>query len=195
MMDVLPTFAHLASGKIPTDRVLDGGNIWPLLSATSGAKSPHADEFYYYRGLTLEAVRSGPWKLQLSGGGATKKKNDAAKLAPQKPAEAFPKLYHLGSDIGESTNLAAEHPDEVARLRTLAEKMNADRSRSPHEARAMVTKLVSGAASRKPPLAGWISRRMRETRGQASLRIQRQGKGGGAWRERAYPMAMSAGRA
>ncbi len=129
MMDVLPTFAHLASGKIPTDRVIDGGNIWPLLSATSGAKSPHADVFYYFRGLTLEAVRSGPWKLQLSGGGATKKKNDPAKLAPKNPAEVFPKLYHLGNDIGESTNLAVEHPDEVARLRTLADKMKDDLGR------------------------------------------------------------------
>ena len=74
-------------------------------------------------------MRSGPWKLQLSGGGATKKKNDPAKLTPKNPAEVFPKLYHLGNDIGESTNLAAEHPDEVARLQTLAEKMKDDLGR------------------------------------------------------------------
>ena len=84
MMDVLPTFVKLAGGRLPADRKLDGADVWPLLSGEPGAKSPH-DVFYYYRGLKLEAVRSGPWKLHLAKG----------------------ELYHLENDVGESTNLAA----------------------------------------------------------------------------------------
>ena len=71
MMDVLPTFASLAGAKLP-EKKIDGVNLWPLLSSKGGAKGPH-DVFYYYRGFKLEAVRSGPWKLQLAGGDTPKK--------------------------------------------------------------------------------------------------------------------------
>ena len=118
MMDVLPTFVKLAGGKLPADRKLDGGDIWPLLSGAPGAKSPH-DVFYYYRGLRLEAVRSGPWKLRLAGvadGGAAKK--DAGPAKPQ--------LFHLGNDIGETTDVAGANPDVVKRLQALAESTKDD---------------------------------------------------------------------
>jgi arylsulfatase A len=103
MMDVLPTFVTLAGGALPADRKLDGGDIWPLLSGRPGAKSPH-DVFYYFRGLKLEAVRSGPWKLHL----------------------AKTELYNLDSDVGESQNVADANPDVVERLRALAEATGDD---------------------------------------------------------------------
>jgi len=103
MMDVLPTFTKLAGGSPPDDRKLDGADIWPILAGQPGAKSPY-DAFYYYRGLKLQAVRSGPWKLHLAGGD----------------------LYNLESDVGESTDVAADHPEEVRRLRGLAERMQDD---------------------------------------------------------------------
>ena len=98
MMDILPTFVKLAGGEPPSDRKIDGHDIWPLLAAVPGATSPY-DAFYYYRGLKLEAVRSGPWKLHLGGGG----------------------LFKLDADIGESTNVAAANPQVADRLRALAE--------------------------------------------------------------------------
>jgi len=103
MMDILPTFVKLAGGSLPSDRKLDGADIWPILAGQPGAKSPH-DVFYYYRGLKLQAVRSGPWKLHLAGG----------------------ELYNLESDIGESTNVATAHPQEVQRLGGLADQMKGD---------------------------------------------------------------------
>jgi arylsulfatase A-like enzyme len=93
-IDLLPTFAGLAGAEPPRDRVIDGKDVWPLLSAKPGAKSPH-EAFYYYRGNKLEAVRSGKWKLRRT-----------------KQVE----LYDLQADIGEKNNLADEHPDIVARL-------------------------------------------------------------------------------
>ena len=103
MMDILPTFVKLAAGDLPTDRRLDGADIWPLLSGEPGAKSPH-EAFYYFRGLKLEAVRSGPWKLRLAEG----------------------ELYHLEHDIGESTNVAAANQEVVSHLRALADQMSSD---------------------------------------------------------------------
>lgn len=128
MMDVLPTFAAIAGGKLP-DHKIDGADVSPVLLGKAGAKSPHADAFYYYRGLKLEAVRSGDWKLQLASGDVPKKnggpagKKQAGAAAQQEP---FPRLYNLADDIGESKNVAAQHADVVARLQVLADKMKDD---------------------------------------------------------------------
>jgi arylsulfatase A-like enzyme len=94
-MDLLPTFARLAGAEIPSDRVIDGKDVWPVL--TGKAKSPH-EAFFYHRGKTLEAVRSGSWKLRVRNG---------------KPTV----LYHLDDDIGEKTNVLADHPEIAERLR------------------------------------------------------------------------------
>jgi arylsulfatase A len=116
MFDVLPTLVKLAGGKAPADRKLDGGDIWPVLAGEAGAKSPH-EVFYYYNGLKLEGVRSGPWKLRFAPAPKNAKKQDAA---------GQEQLYNLDSDIGESTNIAEANPGEVARLRALADAMKND---------------------------------------------------------------------
>ena len=103
MMDFLPTFAKLAGAKPPTDRKLDGVDIWPVLAGEAATSAPR-NEFFYYRGLLLEAVRSGPWKLRVDSG----------------------ELYHLSDDIGETKNVAAANPDIVSRLRALVAGMDAD---------------------------------------------------------------------
>jgi arylsulfatase A-like enzyme len=97
-MDLLPTFAGLAGAEIPADRVIDGKNIWPVLSAQEA--SPH-EAFFYYRDNDLRAVRSGKWKLHVSIPGET---------LPQ------PVLFNLDEDIGETEDVAAGHPDTVQRL-------------------------------------------------------------------------------
>ena len=110
-MDLLPSFAGLAGAKLPRDRTIDGKNIWPLMSAQPGAKGPH-EAFYYYGYTYLQAVRSGRWKLVLP--------------RPAKPpwtswygrmidAVEKTQLYDLDSDIEEKHDVAAEHPDIVAR--------------------------------------------------------------------------------
>ena len=93
-MDLLPTFAKLAGAEIPADRIIDGRDIWPTLSA--GAPTPH-ETFFYHSGNELQAVRSGHWKLHVVKG---------------KPAQ----LYNLQSDIGETTNVLGENPAIVKRL-------------------------------------------------------------------------------
>ena len=101
-IDLLPTFARLAGAEPPADRVIDGKDIWPLISGRPRAKSPHK-AFFYYRGNKLEAVRSGRWKLH-------RKKKTA--------------LYDLEIDISEKNNLAAGHPKIVKRLTGVMEKFD-----------------------------------------------------------------------
>ncbi len=96
-IDMLPTIAGLTGAKVPSDRVIDGRDIWPLMCGQSGARTPH-HVFFYYKGTKLEAVRSGDWKLR-----RTKKIE----------------LYNLASDISEANNLAAQRPEIVKRLTAL----------------------------------------------------------------------------
>ena len=112
-MDLLTTFARLSGAKAPTDRIIDGKDITPLLSGESEAKTPH-QAFYYRRGKDLYAVRSGPWKLFV--------KNYRWSNA-NVPAGT---LYNLREDIGETTDVSARHPDTVARLKALAQASRLD---------------------------------------------------------------------
>ena len=112
MMDLLPTFARLAGGKPPPDRVIDGKDIWPILSGRKDAKSPHEAFFYYYM-TQLHAVRAGKWKLHLP------LEQKLIRSGRRRPGEVA--LHDLENDIAETTNLADKHPDVVKRLTQLAE--------------------------------------------------------------------------
>ena len=100
MMDLLPTFASLAGAPVPQDRKLDGIDISPVLLGDAAPR----DHFFYFRGLALEAVRQGPWKLHLKSG----------------------ELYQLEQDLAESRDVAANHAEIVNRLRALAASMQDD---------------------------------------------------------------------
>jgi len=116
-MDLLPTFAKLAGTKPPTDRIIDGKDIQPLMRGKKDAKSPH-EAFYYYFRDQLQAVRSGKWKLHLE---RTQKPR-----GNQKSRKIPAKLYDLNADIAEKKNIAENNPDVVKHLLALAEKARED---------------------------------------------------------------------
>lgn len=111
-MDFLPTFAKLVGGTAPDDRVIDGKDIWPLLSGQPGATTPHNYFFYLGWGDRMDAVRSGQWKLHVPY--KTWKTDDGKKH--DKPVTTELRLYDLSADIGEQHNVAASHPEVVSRL-------------------------------------------------------------------------------
>ncbi len=104
-MDLYPTIAAWAGAVLPDDRTIDGRDIGDVLGGSSG--SPH-EAFYYYSGSNLEAVRSGPWKLHVY-----------KTPGPRGGEGSIEALYDLTNDIGETTDVAADHPDIVARLHGL----------------------------------------------------------------------------
>ena len=50
--------------------------------------------------------------------------------APPPPGEGAPRLYNLDADIGETTDVAAQHPEVVGRLQALVEVMDGDLGKS-----------------------------------------------------------------
>lgn len=88
IFDLFPTLIHLAGGEVPINRVIDGEDIWDVLTDT-GTRS--TDDFYFYVPHhfndveELGAMRSGNWKLHFD-----------SQLNPTD-------LYDLSADIGETT--------------------------------------------------------------------------------------------
>lgn len=126
-IDVLPTVARIAGAELPGDRTIDGKDIRPLLTGEKGAKSPH-EALYFYWGRGLEAVRSGRWKLHFP--------HDYRSLVGAPGKDGMPdgyqtrkiglSLFDLEADPGETTDLAAKHPDVVERLTRQAETARED---------------------------------------------------------------------
>ncbi len=124
-IDVLPTLAKLAGAALP-ERPIDGKDVGSLLF-TAGAKSPRED-YYYYWGNELQAIRSGRWKLHFphayrsldgpggKGGIPAKYVNRRIELS----------LFDLESDPGEKADVADRHADVVERLKALAERARED---------------------------------------------------------------------
>jgi len=114
-MDFYPTLAGLAGISLPTDRIIDGKDMWPLMSSPETAESAY-EAFFYYRVERLEAVRSGVWKLMLPRLPEPGRQETATGAL----------LYNLGTDIGETHDCSQEHPDIVRRLSEMAEKCRED---------------------------------------------------------------------
>ena len=126
-IDLLPTIARLTGAKLP-GHTIDGKDIWPLLSAEAGAKSPH-EAYYFYWGHHLQGVRSERWKLYFprtypSMAGKTGGVDGRPVVAAQ--GKAGLELYDLHADESETTNVADRHPEVVRRLQGLADRMRAD---------------------------------------------------------------------
>jgi len=119
-MDWLPTFAHLAGTQPPEDRIIDGHDLRPLLFGDSAARSRYdATGFFYYFMDQLQAVRAGQWKLCLP---LEEKRTDlGGKVAASEAA-----LFDVRNDLGETMEVAGEHPEVVVRLLALAEEARAD---------------------------------------------------------------------
>jgi arylsulfatase A-like enzyme len=118
VMDLLPTLTELAGGKVPSDRVIDGKDIWPLLAGEPDAKSPH-EAIFYMRGRSMDGIRVGDWKYRIASDKPTKE--SASKRQPDKRRNSnhsdVETLHNLRDDPGEQNNLSEKHPEIVARLK------------------------------------------------------------------------------
>src|SRR5439155_3798886 len=123
-IDVLPTFAKLIGAELPPGLVLDGKDIWPLVSGRPGAKSPH-DALYFYWDRGLQAVRSGKWKLHFPHEYRAQTESTRAARGgtpgQYRQEEVELSLFDLENDVGETKNVAADHPEVVQRLEHLAD--------------------------------------------------------------------------
>ncbi len=152
-IDMLPTICQLADVKVPSDRVIDGRDIMPLLK-DANAKSPH-DAVFGMQGKFLATIRSGKWKLHVRSPGRPmmsqlseeekeqwvdpRGPDGVAIIAPFEQAKPnqYPgltvgdpptrmMLFDLDADRGEQHNIAREHPDVVKRLLARFKKVQSE---------------------------------------------------------------------
>ena len=104
-LDIFPTVLALAGVDVPTDRVLDGVNIAPVMfgTGTSGR-----NVMFYYRGAKLYAVRKGPFKAHFFTKPA---------YGGKEQRHASPLLYHLEHDPSEQFDVSRKHPEVIAEIR------------------------------------------------------------------------------
>ena len=128
-LDVLPTLAALAGAEPPGDRVIDGEDVRHLFHGQFDKATPDKAFFYYLR-VHLQAVRQGKWKLHLvrdsRPAGAAPFSNNRHISPADRVGFDEPFLVDLENDLGETRNVADEHPDVVRRLLELAERMRVD---------------------------------------------------------------------
>jgi len=142
-IDVFPTILKAAGVDVPGDRVIDGKDIWPLLTSTR-AKSPH-EALFAMQGVNLMTVRSGKWKLHVHSPGSVPKRGEdwvdprgpdgVTIIAPYEQARpsAYPgatsgdgpkdmMLFDIEADPAEQHDVAGQNPDVVKRLKALYDK-------------------------------------------------------------------------
>jgi len=124
-IDILPTIAALTGAELP-QHPIDGKDVMKILSGES-AQSPQEAYFFYYRVNELFGVRYGDWKLyfphryRTMAGQPQGKDGLPGSYAFIDLMEI--ELYHLPTDEGERTNVAAFHPEVVAKIEDLAQDM------------------------------------------------------------------------
>jgi len=147
-IDLWPTLANLAGAPLP-EKPIDGRDAWPLIRGDQGAQ-PARQAFYYYAGDELQAVRWGDWKLHLphdyltpaSPPGRDGRPANYENMKPEAMSATGLRgvasrhgyllrhqpqaLFNLKDDVGETHDMAADHPEVVRRLLTLAEEARAD---------------------------------------------------------------------
>ena len=109
--DLLPTFAEIGGATPPTG--LDGMSI---VSAIKGGKAPSRPYLYweFHENGFSQAVRMGNWK-------GVRLKSRRAPI----------QLFDLTTDLGETKDVAASHPDVVKRIAEILESARTDSKEFP----------------------------------------------------------------
>lgn len=108
--DFLPTAAEIAGVKPPEN--IDGISMVPALLGHEQKNHEYLYWEFHENGFK-QAIRMGQWK--------------AVRLAANGPLE----LYDLDKDLGETTNVAAEHPDIIARIEVCFKNARTDSTEWP----------------------------------------------------------------
>lgn len=126
-IDMLPTFAKLIGVTPDPKRTLDGKDSSSLLLEENPSAVRDTQLYVDFRGGGLSAIRQGDWKLFVGPTGENnfkKGKKGKGGSAGEEKVELL--LYNLKTDIGETTNVAAENPEIVARLKKEADERYAE---------------------------------------------------------------------
>ena len=110
IIDMLPTFCALTGVDVPSDRVIDGRNIFRYMRGEE-LDSPIHETFI----VPAATVRHGDWKLLVKGQSPGGGRSDQIGKTDRIPAEAG-SLFNLKEDLGETSDLSAQRPEKVQEL-------------------------------------------------------------------------------
>lgn len=97
--DLFTTFASIAGAKIPDDRIIDGRDLYPLMTNNSDGPPPHRDfSGFEARGMQM-SYREGPWKLTIP----SRATYGVGKLEHYE-------LFNLAEDPGEKEDVSTQYP-------------------------------------------------------------------------------------
>jgi arylsulfatase A-like enzyme len=125
--DLIATCADILGSKLPDNAGEDSVSILPALLGQVIA--PVRESVVHHSISGRFSVRQGPWKLELCPGSGGWGKPGDAEAAKQGLPDV--QLYDLSSDIAETRNAQADHPDVVARLSQLLDRIIANGRSTP----------------------------------------------------------------
>lgn len=102
--DLFSTFALLAGAEIPSDRVIDGVDLYPLMIQEEGYQAHQEFSGYEARGLHM-SYRDGIWKITIPS-------KATYGVAPLDHYE----LFNLNTDPGEQNDVSAEFPFRLEQM-------------------------------------------------------------------------------
>ncbi|SEJ17115.1 sulfatase family protein [Demequina mangrovi] len=118
--DLMPTLLDWLDIEAPTDRVLDGSSMAPLLAGESDEVSEY---YYYYAGSELMAVSDGRYKYHARTPYLYTMSGDTFTIGAHVKG---PWLFDLEADPSESYDILDSNPEKAAELAAELERKNAE---------------------------------------------------------------------
>ena len=131
-IDLLASLAALVGRKLGDDDAPDSFDVLTALLGTSATGRDHLVEH-----AAVLSLRQGPWKLIEAGKGPRVLANTNTETGQAGALQ----LYNLEEDLGETKNVAAQHPDRVQKMHGL---LDAIRHGTRSSRRASHKSLLSG---------------------------------------------------
>jgi arylsulfatase A len=110
-LDLFTTASNLADIEIPSDRIIDGKDLSPVLF---GSENSARDNLIYYRGQTVYAARKGAYKLHYIT--QTSYVKDSKKTIRKEPL-----LFNVEIDPSEKYNVAKDYPEIIDEINKMVE--------------------------------------------------------------------------
>ncbi|MEO0470943.1 MAG: sulfatase [Bacteroidota bacterium] len=127
-IDILPTIAALTNAQLPPKKI-DGKDVWDIWTGKTQV-SPQEAYYFYYHVNELHGIRYGKWKLYFPHQYRTLDGKEGGKDGL--PVDYSHKtvnqiaLYDLSTDISETTDVAAAHPEIVQEIMVLGDSIRAE---------------------------------------------------------------------
>lgn len=127
-VDLMATCAAIVNYPLPDNAAVDSCNVLPALEGRTN-DTPVREAIVHHSIDGTFAIRKGKWKLILGrGSGGWSGKGDANDPPVQ--------LYNMSTDVTESRNVQANHPEVVAELEGLLRKYQQEGRSVPHRTSA-----------------------------------------------------------